>query len=185
MTRVNATSASINCTSQASTIVTKIFDNVIKGFDNTTVSDSNTALRTTSPVGIVQFYNNEVETFYYGIYNSNFLVGTRIMNAGLNGNTFKDCNKGMTVGATANTVTIPLFDNVFENVTTKVDGRGGFIAGKPAIKFDDNVQIFVTTIPTTGSWIAGDRAYNSASVVGQPKSWRYTSAGAWASEGNL
>jgi len=45
-----------------------------------------------------------------------------------------------------------------------------------------------TAAPTTGTWAVGDRVFNQAPSVGQPKSWVCTVAGApgtWVSEGNL
>jgi hypothetical protein len=48
--------------------------------------------------------------------------------------------------------------------------------------------LYMTTAPTTGTWSAGQRVYNSAPAVGQPKSWVCTVAGnpgTWVSEGNL
>jgi hypothetical protein len=45
-----------------------------------------------------------------------------------------------------------------------------------------------TAAPTTGEWGVGDRVYDQTPVVGQPKSWVCTVAGApgtWVSEGNL
>jgi len=40
-------------------------------------------------------------------------------------------------------------------------------------------------VPTAGSWKAGDRTINLSPAVGAPRGWTYTTAGAWASEGNL
>jgi hypothetical protein len=45
-----------------------------------------------------------------------------------------------------------------------------------------------TASPTSGTYIVGDRVWNSAPAVGQPKSWVCTVAGTpgtWVSEGNL
>jgi hypothetical protein len=45
-----------------------------------------------------------------------------------------------------------------------------------------------SAVPTTGTWAVGDRVFNSAPAVGQPKSWVCTVAGTpgtWVSEGNL
>lgn len=45
-----------------------------------------------------------------------------------------------------------------------------------------------TAAPTTGAWRVGDRVTRSVPVVGQPKAWSCTVAGApgtWVSEGNL
>jgi len=63
------------------------------------------------------------------------------------------------------------------------DGSGGIVIGQ-------NVIIPGTDVPTGSSqtWAVGDRVLNSVPVVGQPKSWVCTVAGApgtWESEGNL
>lgn len=45
-----------------------------------------------------------------------------------------------------------------------------------------------TAAPTTNTWAVGDRVYNQAPAIGQPKSWVCTVAGTpgtWESEGNL
>jgi hypothetical protein len=47
---------------------------------------------------------------------------------------------------------------------------------------------FGPSAPVAGSWLRGDRVFNSAPTVGQPKSWVCTVAGTpgtWVSEGNL
>jgi len=46
----------------------------------------------------------------------------------------------------------------------------------------------LTTAPTSGAWVKGDRCINTNPVVGQPKAWTCTVAGTpgtWISEGNL
>lgn len=48
--------------------------------------------------------------------------------------------------------------------------------------------MYATAAPATGTWAKGDRVISSNPVVGQPKSWVCTVAGApgtWVSEGNL
>lgn len=56
--------------------------------------------------------------------------------------------------------------------------------------FELNAKTFTTAsaAPVNGTWKVGDRVFNSAPVVGQPKSWVCTVAGTpgtWVSEGNL
>lgn len=53
-----------------------------------------------------------------------------------------------------------------------------------------NTKTFTTgsAIPLVGTWKVGDRIFNSAPAIGQPKSWVCTVAGTpgtWVSEGNL
>ena len=51
------------------------------------------------------------------------------------------------------------------------------------------IRVFANTAaPTTGTYYAGDRCYNQAPAVGQPKGWICTvsgTPGTWVSEGNL
>lgn len=45
-----------------------------------------------------------------------------------------------------------------------------------------------TAAPVAGTWVAGDRIFNAAPAIGQPKSWVCTvggTPGTWVSEGNL
>jgi hypothetical protein len=52
----------------------------------------------------------------------------------------------------------------------------------------DNVVVYATATPTTGTWLKGDRVVNSSPAVGSPKAWVCTVAGTpgtWVSEGNL
>lgn len=48
--------------------------------------------------------------------------------------------------------------------------------------------VWRTAAPTSGTWVAGSQAINSAPAVGSPKGWRCTvggTPGTWVSEGNL
>lgn len=50
------------------------------------------------------------------------------------------------------------------------------------------IETFGTAAPATGTWTVGDRVEQATPVVGNPKGWRCTVAGApgtWVSEGNL
>jgi hypothetical protein len=64
-------------------------------------------------------------------------------------------------------------------------------AGAKLINFYGTSGIATTyglAAPTTGSWAEGDRVFNSAPALGQPKSWVCTlggTPGTWRSEGNL
>lgn len=58
--------------------------------------------------------------------------------------------------------------------------RAGAVAPKQVI--------WTAAAPAAGTWAVGDRAWNSAPAVGQPKSWVCTVAGTpgtWVAEGNL
>lgn len=86
---------------------------------------------------------------------------------------------------------------VFFNVTEVMVDAASFgygLEGEPDRSrfgsLDLNAATFTTAsvVPTTGTWKVGDRIFNSAPAVGQPKSWVCTVAGSpgtWVSEGNL
>ena len=57
-----------------------------------------------------------------------------------------------------------------------------------ALKVGGSTLATGTAAPASGSWARGDRVFNSAPSVGNPKSWVCTVAGTpgtWVSEGNL
>lgn len=69
-------------------------------------------------------------------------------------------------------------------------GDEGIINSAKFGSFELNQRTFTaaTAVPTTGTWKAGDRVFNAAPAVGQPKGWICTVAGSpgiWVSEGNL
>ena len=77
---------------------------------------------------------------------------------------------------------------------TIVDGRTIANKGTPSYNngisaiIDGHKVIYDTAAPVSGSYIIGDRCFNSAPAVGQPKAWTCTvtgSPGTWVSEGNL
>lgn len=54
--------------------------------------------------------------------------------------------------------------------------------------YPPRITTSASAAPTTGTWAVGDRVFNSAPAIGQPKSWVCTVAGTpgtWVSEGNL
>jgi len=56
-------------------------------------------------------------------------------------------------------------------------------------EFKDSFLVtYLSSEPTTGAWLLGDRVINSIPVIGSPKSWVCTESGTpgtWVSEGNL
>jgi hypothetical protein len=75
-------------------------------------------------------------------------------------------------------------------------GAGGTNQGKAFeienatgyVKLNGHRIAYGTAAPAAGTWALGDRVFNSAPAVGQPKGWICTVAGtpgAWVSEGNL
>ena len=57
-----------------------------------------------------------------------------------------------------------------------------------SFELNNKTMTYATAAPSTGTWKVGDRIFNSAPSVGQPKGWICTVAGTpgtWVSEGNL
>lgn len=85
----------------------------------------------------------------------------------------------------------------FFNVSEALIDSASFgygIEGEPdrsrfgSIDLNSKTVTYAAAIPTTGTWKVGDRLFNSAPAVGQPKGWICTVAGTpgtWVSEGNL
>jgi hypothetical protein len=71
----------------------------------------------------------------------------------------------------------------------RIAGTGTINVGNGTdVKIGSRRWTFVTSVPTTGTWAQGDRAFNIAPAVGSPKGWICTVAGTpgtWVSEGNL
>lgn len=67
--------------------------------------------------------------------------------------------------------------------------QSGLNSGKfGSLELNAKTFTTATAAPVNGTWKVGDRVFNSAPVVGQPKSWVCTVAGTpgtWVSEGNL
>lgn len=84
-----------------------------------------------------------------------------------------------------------LWNRVGVRVTNGVSGSESSVivlGNRMAGGFNQLGIAYGTASPTAGTWIRGDRVFNSAPAVGQPKSWVCTAAGSpgtWVSEGNL
>lgn len=129
----------------------------------------------------------------------NTLIGTRNLDIQTSGNVnFYNCVIGRTTTdavayyyVQANgTGDFVLTDCTF---TKLVAPSGNEISGTQVVKIAGGLgnryrQYYYSAAPTTGTWNAGDRVFNNAPAVGQPKGWICTVAGTpgtWVSEGNL
>lgn len=187
--RSNTTKPSVELDYQASTYATRITNNVLVGKDYTVSSTSNVGIKwNTNPK--IYVFDNEVRNFYYGTYQSNYLTGRAFSQQYIDRNTFVDCNVGIMISGTTTDPVLPLQDNQFVNVTTSTSGAalGGSTVGYLAQRFGTKIYFQAAAVPAVGTWVQGDRAYQSTPVVGQPKGWFCTVAGTpgtWVSEGNL
>ena len=184
--QVTSINSAISVRAQTSAYDTIVTKNVITGFDNTTNDTNNAGVRLSDASPRLIITDNYIINCYHGVYGAAFFIGGRMFDYIIQGNIFKDCERGFSVGSSSSANVLPLVDNIFNGVTTEVgNALAGFGVGVACQKIGNNIEFYRTSIPTTGAFIAGDRAYNPASIVGQPKAWRYDSTGAWVSEGVL
>jgi hypothetical protein len=184
-----STYSAIRFDSDTGTKISVIENNLIFGNDNTTVSNNNSAIYVRVSPNLIKIKNNSITNFYYGYYCESYWTTSINRNSAiLDSNNIINCNTGFIVAATTNTVTIPVVNNVFENVTTQIGGGGSFIAGYIVNRNGNNLQWYNNAAPTIGTWALGDQTINNSPAVGSPKSWVCTVAGnpgTWVSTGNL
>lgn len=191
--RNNTNAPAIRIDQQAGLRRTKVAHNKLRGLNNTTATASNAGVSIIGQASAVDVIDNHIDTFRYGVdYPSLLTAATRYYaEFTCDRNRLSNCNQGIGLSSgTAATSTMPLEANLFDGCTTNV-GTGsaaGFAVGYIAQRLDSAIVFRSTASPTTGSWAVGDRALRTSPVVGQPKAWSCTVAGApgtWVSEGNL
>lgn len=133
--------------------------------------------------------DNAIYNFYHGVYQSNYLTGRAFSQQVVDRNTFNTCTNGIMIAGTTTAPVLPVQDNLFFSCVTKASGAAlGSDVVYIAQRFGDKIYFQASAVPTVGTWIVGDRAEQLTPVVGQPKGWFCTVAGApgtWVSEGNL
>lgn len=176
---------------QSGTLISLVENNLIFNTDNTTANDHNAGVfvRSIMSPSLLKVKNNTINNFYYGYFCENYWSAATDRNKViLDSNNIINCHTGFYISATTNTVTIPVVNNVFDNVTTQISSGGGFIAGYVVNRANTNLVWYNSAAPTVGTWALGDKTINSAPAVGSPKGWTCTVAGnpgTWVSEGNL
>ena len=139
----------------------------------------------TTPIHTI---GNVVNKYCQGIFASGFTPGRNLAHQ-CNGNVLTNCLRGIELEASpTNAGPWLISDNVFKTCTTNL--VGGIWQGTSLYKANTpgNVLVSQSTVPTTGTWVVGDRVINSAPSVGSPKGWICTVAGTsgtWVSEDNL
>lgn len=186
--RTNTNRAAIFCDFQASTLPMYIENNYALGFDKTVNSADNVGIKwNTNPNIFVT--GNTVSGFYHGVFQANYVTGRAFSQQFIDRNRFLNCTNGIMVAGTSTAPVLPVQDNVFISVSTKVSGAAlGFDVVYIAQRFDDKIYFQRASAPSVGTWAVGDRVQQLTPVVGQPKGWVCTVAGnpgTWVSEGNL
>ena len=163
-----------------------VSNNKINGSDVTnTFENIGIFLVGTTPIHTI---GNVVNKYCQGIFASGFTAGRNLAHQ-CNGNVFTNCLRGIELEASpANAGPWLVSDNVFKACTTNL--VGGIWQGTSLYKANTpgNVLVSQSTVPTTGTWVVGDRVINSDPSVGSPKGWICTVAGTsgtWVSEDNL
>ena len=186
--RTNTNYPAIFCIFQTSPKPYYIQDNYILGFDSTVVSDDNVGIKWPQNANIF-VTGNTISGFYNGIYQSDYLTGRAFSQQFIDRNSILNCNIGIRIRSAVTAAVLPVQDNVFVNVTNNVSGGpGAYTAAYIAQRFGNKIYFQSASAPAVGDWIVGDRAQQLTPVVGQPKGWMCTVAGApgtWVSEGNL
>jgi hypothetical protein len=191
--RANTTSISINFNQANGAKRSRIFQNKIRGSDYTVVASTNIGVNLSAVTQPVEVFGNHIENFYYGAnVGSLLLAGTRYTTSGvtIDNNRIETCTQGIGASGNAASCTFVVTGNTFESCTAKlgVGTAAGFAALYEGRRAGSKYDVFVTAIPTNGTWALGDRALNQAGTVGQPKAWTNTTAGSpgtFTSEGNL
>lgn len=191
--RTNTSAVSIAFNQANGARRSRVFENKLRGHDYTVSSTTNIGINITGVTQPVDVVRNQIENYYYGVNIGSLLTaGTRYTTTGvvIDDNRLLTCTQGIGVSGNATTCTFVVCENIFDNCTARL-GTGtatGFAALYEGRRAGTKYEVFVTAIPTGGTWAVGDRAINQAGTVGQPKAWTNTSAGSpgtFTSEGNL
>lgn len=115
-----------------------------------------------------------VDAFYVGLDSTSLAIGKNIINSSASKLKWANWSWGAAGDFQASPPTV---DGIRFNAIAGNNGGNGvrFVGYRDAV-------------PASGTWVRGDRIFNNAPAVGQPKSWACTESGTpgtWVSEGNL
>jgi putative cofactor-binding repeat protein len=158
---------------QDGTLITVIEGNYIRGFDASNAVSTNAGIRTRVSNSYTRIIRNTVENFNVGVTSDAYWASaTRHFSADISDNTLRDCTYGIGAAATADTSTVPLCNNVFDNVTTPVSAAAaaspsgftvGYIARKDQLRI---VALSLNAAPSVGTWAIGDRVEYTTPTAG-------------------
>ena len=182
--RTNYNFPSVLLDSQVGTVMSFVRNNYFKGHDRTSgggspgaaVTELNAGVRVSRPL-YTQVFGNVFENFHVAVSLYQYFADTtRFFTVNYSNNVIKDCNVGFGISKnTSNDSTVPICDNVFENVTSKTsisygDGSpGGFKCGYIASKQGDKIVVYeLNAVPgaNTGRWAIGDRIEYTTPTAG-------------------
>lgn len=182
--RTNYNFPSVLLDSQVGTVMSFVRNNYFKGHDRTSgggspgaaVTELNAGVRVSQPL-YTQIFGNVFENFHVAVSLYQYFADTtRFFTVNYSNNLIKDCNVGFGISKnTSNDSTVPLCDNVFDNVTSKTsisygDGSpGGYKCGYIASKQGDKIVVYeLNAVPgaNTGRWAIGDRIEYTTPTAG-------------------
>jgi hypothetical protein len=126
---------------------------------------------------------NVIENCYHGFFSANPIAGRgRFSDWCVDRNVFENITKAITIRSDS-TATIPVCDNIFRGVTTKVSGSGYNIGAWIGQRVGDKVELYGLTNPPshvsigTGTWVVGDRVWFDNPAAGAAPGAVCTTAG--------
>lgn len=140
------------------------------------------------------FFSENFECDYLQIFNNMFIMPTRKQTHIFFNNPAASVKSGAIKGNIFDA--LDDYDAIFGNPNPNIIIEGNIFKSPQAFKNNSyknigmlgRTEIYLTSIPVTGTYGVGDRVINSNPSVGQPKSWVCTVAGSpgtFVSEGNL
>lgn len=176
--RKNALYPSIYFDRQASTELVTIKYNRLVGCDKTvnTANQFNSGIYHTSTEKNVEIAHNVISNYYIGVHHATYWTG-RITDYHLRNNHIDDCTYGIVLNAATTIPLVFLEGNTYRDVGTNHGAVIGETVSTDAKVFGSSVQVYRSAKPTTGTWAAGDVAWNSAAGLDGPLGWRCVVAG--------
>jgi hypothetical protein len=163
-----------------------VSDNKLNGSSKTSNTGSNRGIWIlgTQPTHTI---GNVVNKYFHGIYGSGFTAGRNLAHQ-CDGNVLTNCSYGIELETSAGPWLVS--NNVFKDCSFTL--AGGVWQGTSFYKGSTtgNILVSQSAVPTTGTWVVGDRVINSAPTLSPPtpKGWICITAGTpgtWHSEGHL
>lgn len=177
--RKNAAACSLFFDRQSSNELVIVKDNRFVGYDKTinTADQNNAAIRHTSTGKNIQIIGNDISNYWVGITHVTYWTG-RHTDYHISNNHFNNCTHGILL-PTLDTAHVAFFEgNTFKDIVSdNYAGVFGYPMGRDAKIYGSNVHVYSSAKPTTGTWIVGDIAWNTAPGTMGPMGWLCTTAG--------
>ena len=189
--RINATANCIfiDTTSATATGVRfYVHANSLWGGAKATASTSNCAIRIRGTVEW-SIKRNDLHTAYFGFFSESTYTAARHFSDYIcDDNEFEDCSVGIAAQGASTAATVPFCGNIFINYIATIDPYAGSVCGYVAERFGAKLIVQTSAAPTTGTWIAGDRARYTAPAAGAAPGAVCTTGGnpgTWKAEASL